>query len=59
LVALFYAPEPDGSHVSADGLTAFDLLSGQAVDLTLRWAWTGEPFATFAVGEYRYSLEMK
>jgi hypothetical protein len=58
-LALGYAPEPDGPRVSAEGLAAFDLLSGQAADLTLRWAWAGEPFATFGVGEYRYSFGIK
>ncbi len=58
-LALGYAPEPDGPRVAAEGLTAFELLSGQAADLTLRWIWNGEPYASIEIGEYRYALQLK
>jgi hypothetical protein len=44
-IAFGYAPRPPGPWTPADGLEPFTLLPGQAVDLTLHWAWTGEPYA--------------
>jgi len=57
-LALGYAPEPPGPRNPAEGLTPFDLLPEQAVDLTLVWYWGGEPFGSMGIGEYRFALEI-
>ncbi len=57
-LALGYVENPPGPRTPAAGLTPFDLLPEQAVDLTLVWYWRGEPYATFGVGEYRFSIEL-
>jgi len=57
-IAFGYAPQPPGPWAIADGLEPFTLLPGQAVDLTLHWAWTGEPYAMLSFGTYRYALEL-
>jgi hypothetical protein len=57
-LALGYAPEPPGPRNPAEGLTPFDLLPEQAVDLTLVWYWNGEPYASLGVGEYRFAIQL-
>ncbi|HEX2619218.1 MAG TPA: hypothetical protein VHL11_03695 [Phototrophicaceae bacterium] len=57
-LALGYAPEPPGPRNPAEGLTPFDLLPEQAVDLTLVWYWNGEPYASMGVGEYRFAIQV-
>src|SRR5690606_29404391 len=57
-LALGYAPEPPGPRNPAEGLTPFDLLPEQAVDLTLIWYWGGEPYASMGVGEYRFAIQL-
>jgi len=57
-IAFGYAPQPPGPWTPADGLEPFTLLPGQAVDLTLYWAWAGEPYAILCVGVYRYALQL-
>ncbi len=57
-IAFRYAPQPPGPWAIADGLESFTLLPGQAVDLTLHWVWTGEPYAMLRVGPYRYALQL-
>lgn len=56
-LALGFAPNPPGPRNPAEGLTPFDLLPEQAVDLTLVWYWRGEPYATLGVREYRFAIE--
>jgi len=56
-LALGYAENPPGPRTPAEGLTPFDLLPGQAADMTLVWLWSGEPFGSFGVGAWRYSLQ--
>lgn len=56
-LALGYVENPPGPRTPAEGLTPFDLLPGQAADLTLVWLWTGEPFGALGIGDYRYSLQ--
>ncbi len=56
-IAFGYAPQPPGPWMTADGLEPFTLLPGQAVDLTLHWAWAGEPHAVVRVGVYRYAVQ--
>jgi hypothetical protein len=57
-LALGFAPEPPGPRNPAEGLTPFNLLSEQAVDLTLIWYWAGEPYASMGVGEYRFAIQL-
>jgi hypothetical protein len=57
-VAFGYAPDPPGPRVPADGLTPFDLLPGQAADLTLHFAWAGEAYGSLEVGAFRYMLSL-
>jgi hypothetical protein len=56
-LALGYAENPLGPRTPAEGLTPFDLLPGQAVDLTLVWEWAGEPFGALGVGAWRFVVE--
>jgi hypothetical protein len=58
-LALGYTPEPDGPRVPAQALASFDLLSGQAADLTVSWAWANEPYAALGVGLFRYNIECR
>jgi hypothetical protein len=57
-LALGYAPEPPGPRNPAEGLTPFDLLPEQAVDLRLVWYWGGEPYASMGVGDYRFAIQL-
>jgi hypothetical protein len=56
-LALGYAENPPGPRTPAEGLAPFDLLPGQAADLTLVWLWVGEPFGSFGVGAWRYGVQ--
>ncbi len=57
-IAFGFAPQPPGPWITADGLEPFTLLPGQAVDLTLHWAWGGEPYAMLRFGTYSYALQI-
>lgn len=57
-IAFGYAPQPPGPWTAADGLEPFTLLPGQAVNLTLHWAWASEPYAVVRVGVYRYAVQV-
>ncbi len=57
-LAFGYAPQPPGPRNPAEGLTPFDLLPEQAVDLTLVWYWAGEPYASLGVGDYRFAIQI-
>lgn len=48
-------PPTPPAHV---GLTPFDLLPEQAVDLTLVWYWAGEPYASMGIGAYRFAIQV-
>ncbi len=52
-----YAENPSGPRIPAEGLTPFDLLPGQAADITLVWLWSGEPYASLGIGAYRFALQ--
>ena len=56
-LALGYVENPPGPRTPAETLAPFDLLPGQAADMTLVWLWSGEPFASFGVGSFRYSIQ--
>ena len=57
-LALGYIENPPGPRTPAEGLTPFDLLPGQAADMTLMWLWSGEPYGSLGIGAYRYSLSL-
>ena len=57
-LALGYAPNPLGPRIPAEGMQPFDLLSEQAVDLTLVWYWTDEPYASMSAGKYRFAIQI-
>ncbi len=57
-LALGYAENPQGPRIPAEGLVPFDLLPGQAADMTFVWLWSREPYATFAVGGYRFAIQV-
>jgi len=57
-ISFGYAPQPPGPWTTAEGLEPFTLLPGQAVDLTLHWAWGGEPYAVVKIGVYRYAIQL-
>lgn len=56
-LALGYVQNPPGPRTPAEGLTPFDLLPGQAADMTLVWLWTGEPYGSLGIGAYRFALQ--
>ena len=58
-LALGYAPEPIGPHIPVEGLVPFDLLPGQAADLTLHWAWSSEPYGSLSIGLYQFAIVLK
>jgi hypothetical protein len=58
-IAFGYAPQPPGPWTTVEGLEPFALLPGQAVDLTLYWAWAGEPYAMLCFGVYRYAVQFQ
>ena len=55
-LALGYAENPPGPRAPAEGLTPFDLLPGQAADITLTWLWQSEPYASLGVGAWLFAL---
>jgi hypothetical protein len=56
-LALGYTENPPGPRLPAEGLTPFDLLPGQAADMTLVWLWSGEPYGSLGIGAYRFALQ--
>ncbi len=56
-LALGYAEKPPGPRIPSEGVSALNLLPGQAVDLTLVWPWASEPFASLGIGEYRFAIQ--
>lgn len=55
---LGYPPESPGPRNPAEGLTSFDLLPEQSIDLTLVRYWGGEPYASVGVSEYRFAIQL-
>ncbi|MCK6580624.1 MAG: hypothetical protein L6Q98_21240 [Anaerolineae bacterium] len=56
-LALGYAENPPGPRTPAEGLAPLTLLPGQAADVTLTWAWGGEPYGTIGIGAWRWGIE--
>ncbi len=67
-VAFGYDPHPIGPRVPAEGLTPFetpfDLLPGQAVNLSVSFPWGGEPYASLGTdglglnGTYQFAVQL-
>jgi hypothetical protein len=54
-----YSERPAGPHIAAE-LSPVSLLSGQAADVTLIFAWHGEPFAMLGIlDEYTYAFTIR
>lgn len=56
-LALGYVENPPGPRTPAEALAPFDLLPGQAADLTLIWLWAGEPYGGLGIGSWHFALE--
>ena len=56
-LALGYAADPPGPRNPAEGMQPFELLPEQAVNLTLVWYWTDEPYGALQVGSYRFAIQ--
>jgi hypothetical protein len=57
-LALGYTENPPGPRTPAETLAPFELLPGQAADITIVWVWQGEPFASLGVGDYRFAIQL-
>jgi hypothetical protein len=57
-MAFGYAENPPGPRIPAEAMTPFDLLPGQAADVTLLWSWAGEPYGSLGVGEYHFVIQL-
>ncbi len=57
-LALGYSENPPGPRVPAEGMTSFDLLPGQAADVTLVWVWAGEPYGNLGVGGWLFTIQL-
>ncbi len=55
-MAFGYTENPSGPHIPAEGMSPFDLLPGQAADVTLVWSWAGEPYGSLGVGGWRFAM---
>jgi hypothetical protein len=54
-----YSEQPAGPHVQAE-LQSLTLAPYQAADVTVIWAWHGEPYAVIGIMDvYQYSLTLK
>lgn len=58
VLVLGYAPDPPGPRNPAEGMQPFELLPEQAVDLTLIWHWSGEPYGALQVGNWRWAVQL-
>jgi hypothetical protein len=63
-IAFGYMARPLGPRLPADGLAPFELLPGQAVNLTVWFPWSGEPYATVGTdglgteGTYQFAVQL-
>jgi hypothetical protein len=57
-LTLGYEPEPIGPHTPAEGLEPFTLLPEQVADLSLVWAWDGEPHALMMCYDFRFVIQL-
>lgn len=58
-IAFGHSPNPPGPWQTAAGFNELTILPGQALDLSITWAWAGRmAFATIAVVRYRFALTL-
>ena len=57
-MAFGYTENPLGPRIPAEGMTPFDLLPGQAADVTLVWPWASEPYGSLGVGGWRFAVQL-
>lgn len=57
-LSLGYIADPPGPRNPALALEPITLLPEQAVNLSLTWNWTGEPYAALQVGGWRYAIQL-
>jgi hypothetical protein len=56
-LALGYNPQQTEPRIPAEGLTPFTLLPGQAVDVSVYWAYGSEQFGVIGVGnDYLFAV---
>jgi hypothetical protein len=56
-LALGYSPQPTEPRLPSEGLRPFPLLPGQAVDVSMYWAYGNEQFGVIGVGnDYLYTV---
>jgi len=59
-LALGYSPQPTEPRIPAEGLIPFILLPGQAVDISIFWAYIEEQFGVIGVGnDYRFGVQIR
>jgi len=58
-LALGYAPDPPGPRQPATALDPVTIQPKQALDLTIVWRWSGEPFASLQVGAWRFGVQIE
>lgn len=56
-LALGYTAQPTGPRIPAERISSFEVLPGQATDLTIIWPWRDEPYASLGVGEYQFAIQ--
>ncbi len=57
-LSLGYIADPPGPRNPALALEPITLLPEQAVNLSLTWNWTGEPYAALQIGGWRYAIQL-
>jgi hypothetical protein len=57
-LALGYAENPPGPRMPAEAMLPFDLLPGQAADVTLVWARAGEPYGSLGAWAWRWGFDV-
>ncbi|MBV6438303.1 MAG: hypothetical protein WA009_13930 [Phototrophicaceae bacterium] len=55
-LVLGYVENPPGPRSPAEGMSAFELLPGQAADVELVWLWSGEPYGSLGAVGWRFAL---
>ncbi len=57
-LAIRYTALPAGPGVPVNGISDFNLLPGQAIDLTIIWLWGQEPFGILGIAEFRFAVNI-
>jgi hypothetical protein len=54
-----YRAKPQGPRLLSTGLVEFDLMPGQAAQMTVYFPWNGEPDSVLGIGDHEYSVEFR